>query len=106
MAAFCLVAERTSGVAGRDHLTLLQARKTVGVRRRHPLHIVVQALEPRGFAEITLLLLLWRQSRLLQDVVEAEVVLWPVLRGCQVHHHGHDLDSPALEGETLVRIQD
>ena len=61
------------------------------------LHICPEPLELGGLAEGADVLLL-RVGSLLQDVVEAEVVLRPVFRRGQVHDHGHDLDSPALKG--------
>ena len=58
-------------------MTPLQARETGGVRLRVSLHVVLQALDPRGLAEVTFLLLLRYQAVLLEDVVDAEVVMCP-----------------------------
>ena len=79
-------------------MTPLQARETGGVCLRVSLHVVLQALDPRGLAEVTFLLLLRHQTVLLEDVVDAEVVLCPLWSRGLVHDHCHDLDGPALKG--------
>ena len=77
---------------------LLQAWETGGVRLHVLPHVVLQTLDPRGFAEVAFLRLLRHQTVLLEDVVDAEVVLIPLRSRRLVHDHCHDLDGPAIKG--------